>query len=215
MTSWAKRIKSRMKELDLTQEELASKLGITRGAITHYLAGRRVPPLRQFQKIAAVLKTDPAWLQFGTTKEKLIDDKKLKTEPRKQAIPILSWELAAELNSLTNIDKSEMQEWVPHLYTDKIRWYALLVNGDSMTAPIGRKSFHEGDIIIIDPDIAPSNNSFVVALLPKSKQLTFKQYVVDGGIRYLKPLNQQYPLIQIDEKTLICGVVVHCLADGI
>lgn len=65
MNTWASRIRERMSELQLTQEELANKLGVTRGAITHYLSGRRVPPLRQFHKLAAVLKTDPAWLQFG------------------------------------------------------------------------------------------------------------------------------------------------------
>jgi len=97
------------------------------------------------------------------------------------------------------------------LYTDKARWYALQVKGDSMTTSLARKSFQEGDILIIDPDATPTNNSFVIALLAKSKELTFKQYVVDGGICYLKPLNPQYPLIQIDDKTLICGVVVYCL----
>jgi transcriptional regulator with XRE-family HTH domain len=54
MNTWATRIKSRMKELGLTQEVLAEKMGITRGAITHYLAGRREPPLRQFQKLATI-----------------------------------------------------------------------------------------------------------------------------------------------------------------
>src|SRR5436190_24403025 len=103
--SWKTRIKSRMKELGLTQEELANKMGITRGAVTHYLAGRRVPPLNQFQKLAHVLKVDPAWLQYGVT---ALGDKptsKSKTEGKiaHHLIPILSWKQAAERLSASQV----------------------------------------------------------------------------------------------------------------
>lgn len=77
-----------------------------------------------------------------------------------------------------------------------------------MTAPLGQKSFYEGDTIIVDPEKTAEDGKYVIALLPKSKEATFKQYVIDGGIRYLKPLNPQYPITQIDDSTHICGVVV-------
>src|SRR5690242_7803616 len=66
MNSLATRIKERMKVLGMTQEMLANKMGITRGAVTHYLAARRTPPLSQFKKLAAILKVEPAWLHYGT-----------------------------------------------------------------------------------------------------------------------------------------------------
>jgi transcriptional regulator with XRE-family HTH domain len=62
---WQDRIKERLKTLDMTQEKLARKSGVTRSAITHYLAGRRVPSLSQFAKLAEALETSPGWLQFG------------------------------------------------------------------------------------------------------------------------------------------------------
>lgn len=67
-------------------------------------------------------------------------------------------------------------------------------------------------MLIINPDKEPTHGDFVIAILPKSKEATFKQYVEDGGIRYLKPLNPQYPLTQLDKGTSICGVVVSCLS---
>ena len=85
MSDWTLRIKTRMKELNMTQEMLASKMSITRGAITHYLSGRRVPPLKQFQKLAVILKVDPAWLQYGTTDSKQTVRKGNKKEKSKQA----------------------------------------------------------------------------------------------------------------------------------
>jgi SOS-response transcriptional repressor LexA len=213
MNTWATRIKSRMKELGLTQEVLAEKMGITRGAITHYLAGRREPPLRQFQKLATILKADPAWLQFGeaTAKSETLRSVTSKKEKMvKHPLPILSWEQAIEFADIEKI-RGEAKEFIPHFYTDKSRWYALRVKGDSMTAPLNSsKSFHEGSIIIVDPDKAAEHGMHVIAILPHSKGATFKQYIIDGGTRYLKPLNPQYPMIPIDDSTHICGVVVGC-----
>lgn len=67
MNTATKRIKLRMKELQLTQAELADKIGISRGAITHYLAGRRIPRHEQFLKLAEVLECNPSWLQYGNS----------------------------------------------------------------------------------------------------------------------------------------------------
>lgn len=216
MNTWATRIKSRMKELDLTQEELAQKMGLTRGAVTHYLAGRRIPPLKQFQKLASILKADPAWLQFGIQAEKISAPKQEKEKKEKEvkrettfSLPVLSWQQAAELIDVSKVKRDEIKEWIPHFFTDKPRWYGLRIEGDSMTASSRHgNSFSEDDMIVIDPDKEVEHGSYVIAMLPRFKEVTFKQYVIDGGIRYLKPLNPQYPITSIDDKTHICGVVV-------
>ena len=214
MSNWTTRIKSRMQELDMTQESLANKLGITRGAITHYLAGRRVPPLKQFKKIALILKCDPAWLQFGSapTKKEVVLSKKEKSALARYPIPLLRWEQVIELGGASKIRNDEVSEFVPHLFSDHSHWYALRVKGDSMVAASGQsQSFREGDVIIIDPEKNAAHGNFVIALLPKSKEAVFKQYVIDGGVRYLKPLNPQYPMIQINDSTHICGIVTICI----
>jgi len=159
-----------------------------------------------------ILKADPAWLQFGTvTKNEKSSERKNKTELTKPttSIPLLSWVKLTSLISSSKIIKSETNEFVPHFFTEHSQWYALRIKGDSMTSPLSQsKSFHEGNIIIVDPDKEHQHGDFVVALLPKSKEATFKQYVIDGGVSYLKPLNPQYPMTQIDSRTVICGVVI-------
>jgi SOS-response transcriptional repressor LexA len=213
MDTWATRIKERMKDLGLTQEALAEKMGITRGAITHYLAGRRQPPLNQFQKLATILKADPAWLQFGktTAKSEMLHSVTSKKEKMaKYPLSILSWEQAMESADIEKV-RGEAKELVSHFYTDKSRWYALRVKGESMTAPSNSsKSYHEGSIIIVDPDKVAEHGMHIIAVLPHSNEAVFKQYIIDSGTRYLKPLNPQYPMISIDESTHICGVVIGC-----
>ncbi len=208
MSDWTLRIKSRMKELDMTQEMLASKMSITRGAITHYLSGRRVPPLKQFQKLAAILKVDPAWLQYGTTnsKETVKNDNKKEKSERTYPIPLLAWDQVADFIK-GKIPVNQKQEFVSHFFIDNLNCFALKVKGDAMTTPGSGKSFYEEEIIIIDSSQVAAHGDYIIALLPHTKELTFKQYVIDGGVSYLKPLNPQYPLSTIEKGTKIIGII--------
>ena len=212
MQPWTTRLKERMKSLQMTQEMLANKLGITRGAVGHYLGGRRSPPMEHFEKLATVLKTSPAWLQYGlsATAQPTVKSSK-KTDIVHYPLPLLFWD-----NVKKRTDKSKKnkvaKESIPHFFTDQPHWYALQVMGDAMQAPAGRQEcFHEGDFIIIDPTRKAVHGNYVIAILPHTKKATFKQYVIDSGIAYLKPLNPQYPTVKINDATSICGIVIQCL----
>lgn len=58
-----------------------------------------------------------------------------------------------------------------------------------MENPSGKKSIPEGAVIVVDPELPYSSGSLVVARLDDSKEATFKQLVIDGEQKYLKPLN--------------------------
>lgn len=210
---WPERLKMRLKELSMTQETLASELEVTRGAIAHYLSGRRVPPIRQFQKLAEILKTDPVWLQYGVEPNSEGAKKYFpEIDPMNPItpIPIFSWKQIAEIPDLEDIDKIKKVEYVPHFFTDELGQYALRIKGDSMTSASGHMvSFREGEIIIVDIAKKPRHNDHVVVVLPGSNEATLRQYIDEGGIRYLKPLNPQYPLMEMDDKTRFCGIVVY------
>ena len=62
--------------------------------------------------------------------------------------------------------------------------------------------------IIVDPDRAPVNGSYVVATFNGSKEATFKKLVIDGPNKYLKPLNPRYPIIEASGDMQVCGVVI-------
>lgn len=48
-----------MKELGITQERLAERLGVTQGAVAHWLSGRREPPLDTIAKVLDALGLPP------------------------------------------------------------------------------------------------------------------------------------------------------------
>jgi len=212
---WPDRVKQRLKELSMTQDMLAKKMEVTLSAIAHYLGGRRTPPTRQFQKLAAILQVDPIWLQYGIDPSKEPEKAKFgikEIDPMNPVnpIPILTWKQIAELPNLEDIDKLKQVEYVPHLYTDELGHYGLRIQGDAMTAPSGYMiSFREGDIIQVDQAANPRHNDYVVIVLPGAKEAILRQYTVEGGKKYLKPLNPQYPLIEADENIRFCGVSIY------
>ena len=84
--------------------------------------------------------------------------------------------------------------------------FALRVAGESMTP-----RFQDGDLIFVDPDAAPRNNSYVVVRRGDgSGAATFKQLIEEEGRRYLKALNPDWPgrIVEADPDAAICGVVV-------
>ncbi|MNC70168.1 putative HTH-type transcriptional regulator [compost metagenome] len=72
-----------------------------------------------------------------------------------------------------------------------------------------RRSFRDGDIIFVDPAKDAENGSLVIAKLMDSQEATFKQLVMEGNRRFLKPLNPAWPdpIIELDDNAMICGVV--------
>lgn len=81
--------------------------------------------------------------------------------------------------------------------------YALRVVGDSM-AP----EFWDGCIVIVDPGSNPGHETYVIADMG-GDEVTFRQLIVDGARRYLKPLNPSYPIVEWQPTYTVRGVVVQ------
>ena len=79
--------------------------------------------------------------------------------------------------------------------------FALQVLGDSM-----EPEFKNGDIIVIDPDGVVKNGSFVFAVY--QEEYIFRQLVIEDEAYYLKPLNPNYPTVQIDGLQAVHGLIV-------
>lgn len=129
-------------------------------------------------------------LHYGTISDQSLSRKELIEEKRiiKKNIPILTWEQVADFIDPSK-SNAEIKEYISHFFIDQPRWYALRIKNDAMTVPMGNHiSFKERDIIIVDPDKAVEHNNFIIALLPRSKEVTFKQYVIDGGGQLFKTI---------------------------
>lgn len=66
----------------------------------------------------------------------------------------------------------------------------------------------------VDPEREARHGSYVVVRLDEEMEATFKQLILDGSRKYLKPINPRYPILEIDgKKTTISGVVVQMVKE--
>lgn len=123
-------------------------------------------------------------------------------------VPVISWVAAGNWNvSVDNYLPGHAEEWVGTTVAVKKHTYALRVRGDSMVNSNGSPSFPEGAVIVCEPEAEARNGSFVVVRQNGDSECTFKQLVKDGSKMYLKPLNTRYPILEMQEDAVICGVV--------
>lgn len=205
MEKWTDLAKSKMRELKVTQERLAERLGVTQGAIGHWLSGRREPSIDVINKILRELGLPALSVQgpsTGNTEE---------APANRGNIPLISWVQAGSFQEATEAYAPGMAEAYLPCPTPHGPWtFALKVRGQSMYNPHSPRSFHEGEMIYVDPDREAENGSFVVVKLVDEQEATFKQLVMEGSRRYLKAINPSWPepFIEIDGEAHIVGVVI-------
>jgi SOS-response transcriptional repressor LexA len=221
MASVGDRIKKRRKELKLSQFELAELCGWeTQSRISHYENNHREMKKGDLETIAKALKTTPSYLQFGSTSvENNLEWPSPNTSAISKAnvfshvrkIPIINWEEAKNImRAINNVSTSAKYILIPEVCSEKS--VALEIKGDAMVSPSSNiKSYYEGEIIVVDPLVTAKHNDLVTASLENAPEAIFRQFIIEGGISYLKPLNPQYPMIEIKDNMAITGVVVAYL----
>ncbi len=117
-------------------------------------------------------------------------------------VPLIS--LVAAGNWSEGVDNCAVgvaEEWIETTAPIKKHTYALRVSGDSM-----EPKFPHGAIIIVEPDEEAKNGSFII-VRQNGSDATFKQLIIDGSQKYLKPLNDRYPIMPLKDDAVMCGVV--------
>lgn len=201
------RIRSRRKELKLTQADLAKLIKVNRVTVTGWESGDYKPGGENLQMLAAALKCHPQWLVDGTKKAEENVSYVGPYEP-KGSFPVLSWVSAGHwAEAVESYHRKSIDRWYETTVECSDHSFWLDVKGDSMTAPAGL-SIPEGMVILVDPEVEPINGKLVVAKIENDNEATFKKFVTDAGNKYLKPLNPQYSMIPINGNCTIIGVVV-------
>ena len=195
-----------------SQRKVALEIGVSAQAITKWLKTGNISR-ENLKGLAATTGVNASWLLDGKgamDRELEPNVISLPNKHKVSVVPLISWVQAGEFCEALNIAVAEYcEEILPCPVPIGPRGYALTVQGDSMTSPYpGDRSYPEGCIIYVDPDKPVTNGCRVVAHINGTDEVTFKTYVEDAGQRFLKPINPQFRIIDINENTRICGVVV-------
>lgn len=188
-------IKKLRVEKKMSQALLAEKVGVSTPNISRYESGKQNPEFDKMKDIAEALNVRMSDLIL------MAEGNNVKTGPDLYRVPLISWVQAGNLKEVFINSDMDNLEWVETTYRARKCTYALRVVGDSM-----EPKFPEGSIIIVEPEEQANNKSFVIVRQDGDKA-TFKQLIDDGSERYLKPINERYPIIPFSSDSEICGVV--------
>lgn len=203
MNLLSKNIQSRMKDLGLTQKELAELAGISQVTV-HKLTSGKINNTAKIVNLAKALKCDADWLQNGS--KSFVSENNLVTPINKLSglYPLIDWVQAGSFSAINEIAVSEADHYpCPVKCSDQT--FLLKVRGQSMAG-----TFNENELIFVDPNVDATNGKYVVARLDDENEATLKQLIIEGGERYLKATNPDWPnkILPINGNCTIVGVVV-------
>ncbi|MDS9873520.1 S24 family peptidase [Pseudomonas protegens] len=212
-------IRQRGRGVDV-HEHLKS-LGVvkTTQAISKWLNGEAIPEADSMAALAQWLGVRREWLEYGVKPKETHQELGVKAEevgslphPTGRAlgkVPLISWSQAGSRHKFTsNFESTQVESWLSCPVPISESGYALKVRGDSMTNPGPGRSYPEGCIIFVDPELKPTIGDRIIASIPRANEATFKVLVEDAGVKYLRSVNPQYPILPITEGTFICGKVI-------
>ena len=124
-------------------------------------------------------------------------------------VPMISWKQAAKWQDFQDeLRKQNWSEWTSTDLSISNAAFAVSVSGDAM-AP----TFNENTALIIEPELEPKNRDYVVIALSTNHSAAFRQLLIDGDDKYLKPINNKFRTIQLDKDTHIVGTLIQARID--
>jgi len=190
----------------------------TTQAISKWLNGEAIAEADSMVALCNWLNIRREWLEYGVLPksqnrhagDQLVTDEAAMANEMVRPlgqVPLVTWSQAVIINT-SMVGTHDIASWIYCPIPIDPKGYALKVCGDSMVNPGGGRSYPVGCLIFVDPTVNATTGDRVVAKVPGSDELTFKVFVADAGRYFLRPLNPQYPIIDISEDTQIYGKVI-------
>jgi SOS-response transcriptional repressor LexA len=210
METMSDRIRAARRAANLTQEQLGAAIGVTKSAVSHWETGN-VSDIRGdlLLRAATTLGVEPEWLRNGAGPRSAVRANFADVSSAIRRVPLISWTTAGTwadvCDSYAPGDGERMVETTARVSSTA---FALRCIGDSMEPTIPN-----GSVLIVDPNADPLPNRIVVVRQNHDAEATCKRLVRDGSKLYLKPDNPRYPILELRDDAVICGVVRQYMKD--
>ena len=210
--SIGQRISKLMLDMDVSNAKLARMIGVSRPTIGNWIDGKSAPTGENLTNLANALKVDPNWLMSGKESQARFDnnvDVSQKIHFDGRPIPVISWVAAGSFQPIeTVLRDAEVDEYLPPIKECGRNGYGLIVTGISMSP-----KFEPEDRIYVNPDfqvIDLKTGDLVIVSCAGDNEATFKQLIIEGTTKYLKPLNPKWDeqIIKLTEDCRLVGKVV-------
>lgn len=202
-------LKMLMFKKDIKTTQLAREIDVPQQTLQRIVAGLSPSPHRK--------TLVPLAEYFSVTVDQLTGKTPLPEELATAAIP--SAQASSSVQQVPLLDCSDVEGFLkdhnPAFIKERLATdgnvssdaFALTMMDSSMEPYVP-----QGAILILDPDRTPKDRGFVLAKFEGGQALVFRQLLIDGEHRYLKPMNPDlaaFPMRLLCEEDRILGVLVE------
>lgn len=180
--NFGEKLKAIRLSLELTQDELAARLGTTKQAISRYENSEREPNLRTAREFSEKLGVDLTTLADDTLPLRDISHSSLSPLPVSRSFPLVG-DIACGTPILADQNITEYINFPGDLNAD----FCLRCRGDSMIDA----RIHDGDVVFIRQQPEVENGEIAAVLI--GEETTLKRVYRDRGVLTLMPANPAYP----------------------
>lgn len=205
-------IRTARKAKGWTLDELAHQVETDAGNLSRLERGKQFASKELLGRIMKVLG-----IELSQAQDAGMSNVQMALQPSREPkeYPLVSWVIAGEwAESCDNFHPGDADEWIASTENAGEHGFWLTVRGDSMTCA-GNPSFPEGSRILVMPEAELISGKYYVVKMMDSGESTFKQYIEDAGLKYLRPLNPGYRTIQIDGECKFIGRVIDTKMTGL
>ncbi len=211
-----------------TQAKLAELIDVTPGYITQLKRGERPINEKTAEKFEKSLNLPHGWMSDDSLSDREIVAKHgitpsehdrrhdinavkggLSPEYLPRRVPLISSTTAGHWAEVVdNFQPGDAERWIEVPASMGDHAFALRILGDSMEPTI-----RDGWIVVVDPDYPADHGKIVVVRQNSDTEATCKRLIYDGNKPYLRPDNDRYPIMEMREDAVICGVVRRAQVD--
>lgn len=206
------RLQEKLKEKGYKPADLARAAEVSGVAAGKWIHGDSQPKAGKLKLIARFLDVSDDWLLTGREASPRLDNnvdlsQRIPFEGR--PVPVISWVAAGAFDPIQTVLKdAEIDEYLPPIKECGRNGYGLVVTGISMSP-----KFEPEDRIYVNPDFQVSDlktGDLVIVSCTGDSEATFKQLIIEGTTKYLKPLNPKWDeqIIKLTEDCRLVGKVV-------
>lgn len=206
------RLQEKLKEKGYKPADLARAAEVSGVAAGKWIHGDSQPKAGKLKLIARFLDVSDDWLLTGREASPRLDnnvDLSQRIPFEGFPVPVISWVAAGSFGPIATVLKdAEVDEYLPPIRECGKNGYGLVVTGISMSP-----KFEPEDRIYVNPDFQVSDlktGDLVIVSCAGDNEATFKQLIIEGTTKYLKPLNPKWDeqIIKLTEDCRLVGKVV-------
>ncbi|WP_337058257.1 LexA family transcriptional regulator [Pseudomonas sp. USHLN015] len=201
----------------ITQEAVGVALGMYQGSVSNFLNGRTLLNIEFAIGISQLIgvpveRFSPRLAKQIARMSAIVDSigEGLHSMPVREVgrYPLISWTSAVKrIDTPDYMAPDDGKEWYETLVNPGRNGYWLPCKGKSMVSDTS-PSFPEGLPILVQPEgFEMEDGKYYIAYAP-GMEATFKQYIVEAGVKYLASLNPSFRPIEMGDDWVIIGRVI-------